>query len=56
MMWLLFGHNLGLHLKMPSMSILQLPKVLLVLHDIKGNALYGFVILKETGNIAIEKI
>jgi acetyl-CoA synthetase len=24
-------------------------------HDIKGNALYGFVILKETENIEIEK-
>jgi hypothetical protein len=24
--------------------------------DIKGKCLYGFVILKETGNIAIEKI
>jgi acetyl-CoA synthetase len=46
------GHNLGTPLRMPSMSIQQLPKVLLlVFHDIKGNALYGYVILKESGEI-----
>jgi acetyl-CoA synthetase len=34
------------------MSIQQLPKVLLlVFHDIKGNALYGYVILKESEKI-----
>jgi hypothetical protein len=32
---------------MPSMSILQLPKAIVGFpHDIKGDALYGYVILK----------
>jgi acetyl-CoA synthetase len=52
----LFGHNLGL----PEDAINEHPAVaesaIVGFHDIKGNALYGFVILKETGNIAIEKI
>jgi hypothetical protein len=41
---------------MPSMSILQLRKAIVGFpHDIKGNAVW-FCNLKETGNIAIEKI
>jgi acetyl-CoA synthetase len=37
---------------MPSMSIPQLPKAIVGFpHDIKGNALYGYVILKESGEI-----
>jgi acetyl-CoA synthetase len=43
------GHNLGTApLKMLLTSIRQLLSQQLY-HDIKGNALYGFVILKETG-------
>jgi acetyl-CoA synthetase len=43
------GHNLGtVLLRMPSMSIPQLPKAIVGFpHDIKGNALYGYVILKR---------
>jgi acetyl-CoA synthetase len=48
------GHNLG---TAPEDAINEHPAVAVLgfPHDIK-EMLYGFVILKETGNIAIEKI
>jgi acetyl-CoA synthetase len=41
---------------MPSMSIPQLPKAIVGFpHDIKGNALYGYVILKKAEKLETRK-
>jgi acetyl-CoA synthetase len=51
------GHNLGTApLKMLLTSIPVAESAIVGFHDIKGNALYGFVILKKQESLAIEKI